>query len=273
MAAMPLLLDGDNLILAAPTASGKTEAALAPLIERYLPAGRTETQLTILYLLPTRALIADLWRRLATPLDVLRVAAAVKTHDLNTFNPTHPAELLLTTPESLDALLAGHPKSLAQVRAVIIDELHGLDGTVRGDQLRVVLNRLRHLRTYAGQVGDAADAQLQYVGISATLAAPETTAARYLPAAQVVTAGQPRTAALDEIALDPGSPAALLAYLDTFRARGWRKALVFATARRSRSVCDRGAGCEFRLWRGGFCPLLQSGTRTAPCHRGAICRG
>ena len=76
----------------------------------------------------------------------MRVSIAVKTRDLNTFDPKRPADLLLTTPESLDSLLAAQPRSLIDVRAVIIDELHVFDGGVRGDHLRVLLNRLRHVR-------------------------------------------------------------------------------------------------------------------------------
>ncbi len=149
-AAIPLLLDGANVVISAATASGKTEAALAPLIERHLPPTHP-TGLTILYLLPTRALINDLSKRLSAPLDALRVAYAVKTHDLDNFDPRYPADLLLTTPESLDALLASAPKMLIGVRAVVIDELHVFDGTVRGDQLRVLLNRLRQVRAHAAR--------------------------------------------------------------------------------------------------------------------------
>ena len=143
LAAIPPLLDSQNVILCAATASGKTEAALAPLVERHLPPTRNTQHVTILYLLPTRALIADIAHRLATPLETLRVSLAVKTRDLDTFNPRRPADLLLTTPESLDALLATKPKTLTHVRAVVLDELHVLDGGVRGDQLRAVLARLR----------------------------------------------------------------------------------------------------------------------------------
>src|SRR5216117_2211445 len=86
IASIPLILDGKNVVLCAETASGKTAAVLAPLIERHLPPVRP-LGLTILYLLPTRALINDLFARLDAPLDVLRVSWAVKTRDLDTFDP------------------------------------------------------------------------------------------------------------------------------------------------------------------------------------------
>jgi ATP-dependent Lhr-like helicase len=80
--AIPPLLDGQNVMLCAPTASGKTEAALAPLLERHLPPVRNTQQLTLLYLLPTHALIAAVANRLATPLEafVRQEAMTYKTN-------------------------------------------------------------------------------------------------------------------------------------------------------------------------------------------------
>jgi ATP-dependent Lhr-like helicase len=231
LAAIPPLLDGHNVILCAATASGKTEAALAPLIERHLPPARNTQHVSILYLLPTRALIADIAQRLATPLATLRVTLAVKTRDRNDFDPRRPADLLLTTPESLDALLAAKPKTLTHVAGVVLDELHVLDGGVRGDQLRAVLARLRQVRAYAAASGDAPDAQIQYAALSATLAEPGTAAARYFPAAQVVSVPGGRDLAIATLPLAADSAAALLDYLATFRVRGWRKGLVFCNTR------------------------------------------
>ena len=218
-------------MLCAPTASGKTEAALAPLVERHLPPTRPIPQLSILYLLPTRALIADLASRLVTPIETLRVTMAVKSRDLDTFVPKRPADILLTTPESLDALLAAQPRLLTNVCAVIIDELHVFDGAVRGDQLRVVLSRLRQVREHAHARGDAPNAHVQYVALSATLTQPETTAARYFPNGQVVQAPGGRALVAEPIAMQPESPAALFDYVQTFRSRGWRKALAFCNTR------------------------------------------
>lgn len=231
LAAIPPLLDGANVMLCAATASGKTEAALAPLIERHLPPDPGEARLTLLYLLPTRALIADIANRLDAPLERLRVRLAVKTHDLDSFDPQRPADLLLTTPESLDALLAKRPRVLTHVAGVVLDELHVLDGAARGDQLRVLLNRLRQVRTFAAQSGDAASSAIQYVALSATLADPAAVAARYFPAAQVVTAPGGRTRQLDLLPLASDDPAALVEFLATFAARGWRKALAFCNTR------------------------------------------
>ncbi len=248
LAAIPPLLTGANVLLAAPTAGGKTEAALAPLIERYLPPLRPPHQLTLLYLLPTRALINDVATRLTAPLAALQVSYASKTHDRNTFDPQHPADLLLTTPESLDALFTGQARLLAQVQAVVLDELHIFADTVRGDQLQVLLHRLREVRAYAAQTGEADDAAVQYVALSATLTAPAAVAARYFPAAQVVEVAGSRPIQAERIALDPDAPSALLDYLATFRQRGWRKALAFCNTRaeiESYAAAVRAAGSPF----------------------------
>lgn len=256
IAAIPPLLQGESVLLCAPTASGKTEAALAPLIERHLPPLRPDPRLTLLYLLPTRALINDLWARLHAPLGTLHISGATRTHDLNTFDPQRPAEMLLTTPESLDALLASHAKLLAEVQAVVVDELHVFEGTARGDQLRALLNRLRQVRAHAYKRGDAENGSVQYVGLSATLAQPEVAAERYFGGAQtqIVRAQGGRPIEAEQIALlqsDPSSedsPQALLDYLGTFRQRGWRKALAFCNTRaeiESYATAVRAAGSPF----------------------------
>lgn len=227
-AAIPLLLDGKNVVLCAATASGKTEAALAPLIERF--SSSRYDGLLVLYLTPTKALVSDLARRLYHPLRRLRWRYAVKTYDRDNFDPKNPARLLITTPESLDALLVSSARILANVQAVILDELHLLDSTPRGDQLRVVLNRLRTVREYAHRVGDAPDATLQYVALSATLAAPEQTTTRYFPDPHVVNIPGSRQIDAELTPLDETGQA-LHEYFGTFRERGWRKALVFCNSR------------------------------------------
>src|SRR5689334_17756036 len=165
LAAIPALLDGQNILLCAPTASGKTEAAVAPLIERHCPPLRSRGGPRILYLTPTKALANDLAARLAHPLEALGLTLGVKTHDLSTFRPARPPDVLITTPESADSTLAAQARAFADLRAIILDELHLFDGTPRGDQLRAVLNRIRRVRAYAFERGDAPDAAIQYVAL------------------------------------------------------------------------------------------------------------
>jgi ATP-dependent Lhr-like helicase len=82
--AIPPILAGKNVLISAATAAGKTEAAIAPLLERHL-FGETTVQTTpalgILYICPTRALVRDLYERLAPPLQSLRISLLMKSGD------------------------------------------------------------------------------------------------------------------------------------------------------------------------------------------------
>jgi ATP-dependent helicase Lhr and Lhr-like helicase len=231
LAAIPALLDGHNIILCAPTAGGKTEAVVAPLVERHCPPVRQGPGPRILYLTPTRALANDLNARLEHPLESLGLTLGIKTRDHSTFRPNRPPDLLLTTPESADSILAARAKTFAGLRAIVIDELHLFDGTPRGDQLRAVLSRIRRVRAYAFERGDAPDAAVQYAALSATLAAPEAAAARYFDDPVVIQIPGSRAIDAEVLPIAAGSAAELIGYLETFRARGWRKALAFCNSR------------------------------------------
>lgn len=229
-AGIPVLLDGEHLLLSAPTAGGKTAAVVAPLIERHCPPNRPGGVLHILYIAPTRALVSDLQSRLAHPLEQLGVRLGVKTGDRD-FGRDRPPDLLLTTPESLDALLATGARLFANLRALVIDELHVFDGTPRGDHLQALLARVRRVRSYAAQHGDAPDDTLQCAALSATIGDPEAVVARYFSPARLVRVAGGRAVAGELVALAPESDAALHQYLGQFRARGWRKALAFCNSR------------------------------------------
>ena len=187
------LLAGENCILVSSTASGKTEAALMPLIERLKQTAKLKAQnsLHMVYIVPTRALTRDLARRLNQPLEQLAIAMQIKTGDEPALKSNRPPQLLLTTPESLDSLLANRPRMLKDVSAVVLDEIHLLDNTARGDQLRVLLNRLRRLRRFAFSRGDSANDEVQFCALSATVQDPLAVAARYFSAPVVIqTTGQ-----------------------------------------------------------------------------------
>ncbi len=233
--AIPPLLAGANLLLCAPTAGGKTAAALAPLLERHCPPRRPPNTLRILYLTPTRALVNDLRTRLAHPLATLGVRLGVKTGD-GSFAAGRPPDLLLTTPESLDSLLATRAALFSQLQAVVIDELHIFDGTPRGDQLLALLARLAQVRAYAASRGDAPDAGLQRVALSATLVGPEAAATRYLGPAQVVRVPGGRALNAELIAMG-ATGAGLHELLASCGRRGWRKLLAFCNSRAEVEAC------------------------------------
>ncbi len=228
-ATIPALLDGDNVIVCAPTASGKTEAVLAPLIERHCQ--HHSPGLRLLYIIPTRALANDLAARITPSLEILRLSLAVKTRDMATFEPHHPSAMLITTPESIDSLLTSHARVFANLRAIIIDEIHLFDGTPRGDHLRVLLNRLRVIKQYAVSQGHTPDSAIQYAALSATLGDPGGIAARYFPAAQVIPVEGRQPIQAEYLFLSPGSVTELSAYLQAFRSKGWRKTIVFCNSR------------------------------------------
>lgn len=171
--AIPPLLEGHSAVLCAPTASGKTEAAVAPLVERHLPVGTDVCRLLIV--VPTRALVNDLFRRLDGPFSDLRLILGARHGERRA---AKGAAAIITTPESLDSMLCRERDRLEHVSAIILDELHLLDGTYRGDQLRILLRRLPSVQT---------------VALSATVPDATAMAQRYISApTTIVEVGEPR---------------------------------------------------------------------------------
>ena len=166
--AIPPVLDGDHALLLAPTAGGKTEAAVFPLLSRMLTEGWSG--LSVLYVCPIKALLNDLEPRLRAygALVGLRVdrwhgdVGAARRRAILRERP----DLLLTTPESIEVMLVSsrsEPRVLFRdLRAVVVDELHAFAGDDRGWHLLAVLERVRRL---AGR-------EIQRLGLSATIGNP-----------------------------------------------------------------------------------------------------
>lgn len=200
--AIPPILAGQNTLISAATASGKTEAALAPLLERHYfaylhsphpppatQAQKTPAPLRILYICPTRALVRDLYERLTPALERLDIPFAMKSGDTGPVSTSQPPALLITTPESTDSLLTRAPRLFTQLSALVLDEIHLFDNTVRGDHLRCLLRRIETIqRFYREQLPQAPLIPLQRVAISATVADPPGIAERYLSEPETVTA-------------------------------------------------------------------------------------
>lgn len=227
-AAIPLVLAGQNILLACPTASGKTEALFAPLIARALEGQFETDQIKVLAIAPTRALVNDLHARLERTLEELGIDCGRQTSD-HRLGAKLPF-LLITTPESLDSMLArrtlygtdGKPEGhlLQSVGAVFIDEAHLFDNTARGDQLLWLLARLRRLKRGAGATAGHS-ASIQVCAASATVSSPEQLARRLLgPEATVVAVpGGRELLVYDDSALDHWSPIADEDSVDTVVAR------------------------------------------------------
>ena len=162
------LLAGDDTLLLAPTAGGKTEAACFPLLSRMTAEGWGAPSLV--YLAPLKALLNNLLPRLETYSGWVGRRAAVWHGDVTSGVRARllrdPPDVLLTTPESLEAMLVSvkvdHYRLFAPLRAVIIDEVHAFASDDRGWHLLGVLERLAQV---AGQ-------PLQRVGLSATVGNP-----------------------------------------------------------------------------------------------------
>lgn len=159
------VLAGSDALLLAPTAGGKTEAALFPLLSRM--ANEDWRGTSVLYLAPLRALLNNLEPRVRGYARWLGRDASVRHGDTSQGVRRRQAverpDVLLTTPESLESILVSatvDPRVvLADVRAVIVDEVHAFAGDDRGWHLLAVLERLTRI---AGR-------PLQRIGLSATV--------------------------------------------------------------------------------------------------------
>ncbi|WP_341483284.1 DEAD/DEAH box helicase [Streptomyces tubbatahanensis] len=162
------LADGADALLLAPTAGGKTEAACFPLLSRMVEENWHGT--SVLYVCPLKALLNNLLPRVETYTSWLGRTAALWHGDV-----TQPRrkrilrerpDVLLTTPESLEAMLVSvnvdHRVFFSGLRSVVVDEVHAFAGDDRGWHLLAVLERLERV---AGR-------PVQRVGLSATVGNP-----------------------------------------------------------------------------------------------------
>ncbi|MCS7258735.1 MAG: DEAD/DEAH box helicase, partial [candidate division WOR-3 bacterium] len=216
---IPEILQNKDVLVISPSASGKTEAVVAPMVEQALTEGRTG--LKILYISPTRALVNDLYRRLVEPINCLELSIERKTGDHPKIFEKALPYILLTTPESFDSLLCRHPKIFLDLRGVILDELHLLHGTPRGDQLRILLERLR--RILDGR-------QIIYAALSATIDDFKI-ADYYFPDPKKISIICVPEKRIIDYKLIPVQQGFITQLINEFIAKGFRKILWFFNAR------------------------------------------
>jgi ATP-dependent helicase Lhr and Lhr-like helicase len=264
----PAIARGESTLILAPTGSGKTLTAFLWCLDRLLfhsaPNGPPGTR--ILYISPLKALAVDVERNLRVPLSGIADLAArsgtpvrspniaIRTGDTPQSERSrfrrHPADILITTPESLYLLLTSEAASaLRTVDTVIVDEIHALVPTKRGAHLALSLERLEAI----------AARPLQRIGLSATQRPLEEVAiflGGYAPSSAprpvtIVNAGEPKRLQLkvelpvEDLPPEPvstpadGSPAKRASIWTTIPPRllkilrGRRSTLIFVNNRRT----------------------------------------
>ncbi|MEN6442270.1 MAG: DEAD/DEAH box helicase [Methanoregula sp.] len=160
------ITEGSDVLVLAPTAGGKSEAALIPVMDDILKHGRTG--ITCLYISPLKALINDQEERFSafcvpTGVTLQKWHGDVPKGDRR-WKDGEPPHILMITPESLEVLLQEKEicPDLHNIRYVIIDELHAFVESERGVHLKILLDRLDRITLYP----------IQRIGLSATAGNP-----------------------------------------------------------------------------------------------------
>jgi ATP-dependent Lhr-like helicase len=166
---IPLILEGKDVLLISATATGKTEAAMLPILHQFLMKGGSRPGISIIYVTPLRALNRDILERMTYWANKLDIRLGVRHGDTSqkerNYQRRSPPDMLITTPETLQAILQGRTikNHLKTVKWIIIDEIHELADNKRGSQLSLALERIKSL----------VEEPPQLIGLSATIGSPE----------------------------------------------------------------------------------------------------
>jgi ATP-dependent Lhr-like helicase len=233
MASVEPVRSGTDCVLVAPTAGGKTEAALFPMLSEMVEGNWSGT--TVLYVTPLRALLNNIHPRVSAYCSWLGRTAGLWHGDIGPSERRRMLadrpDILLTTPESIEAMLVSrrvdHERFLGSVRAVVIDELHAFANSDRGWHLLAVLERVERIAKH----------KIQRVGLSATIGNPEAVGTWM----QGSTEGRKPVVVVREDSSPTVSPEVTLDYVGSMdnaatvisRLHRGDKRLVFAESRRS----------------------------------------
>jgi ATP-dependent Lhr-like helicase len=219
---------GRHCLLLAPTAGGKTEAAAIPVLSRMLTQQWPAT--SVLYICPIKALLNNLEQRLTHYAGLVGRRVEVWHGDVTQSRKRNalkdPPDILLTTPESIEAMLISARLDsqtwFGQVRTVIVDELHAFASDDRGWHLRAVLHRLDQ---YLPQPA-------QRIGLSATVSNPDELLAWFAPRGERTVVGTASVSTDADVTIDHVGSLENAALVATRLYRG-EKRLVFCDSRSS----------------------------------------
>jgi len=158
-----IVRDYDSLLVA-PTGSGKTEAAIVPII-KLISLNKKENGIKAIYVTPLRALNNDVLRRIVSYAEEENLTIEIRHGDTSAKNKKkitdNPPDILITTPESLSVLLtiSNIIKAFQALKWIVIDEVHELVPNERGSHLSLSIERLQALSTH----------KVTRIGLSATL--------------------------------------------------------------------------------------------------------
>jgi len=206
-----------SALLIAPTGAGKTLAGFLPTLVE-LAGGRANGKgLHTLYISPLKALAVDIARNLEAPIAEMALPIRVETRTGDTpasrrqRQRRYPPDIMLTTPEQLALLLASDdaPYLFASLRRIVLDELHALVTSKRGDLLSLGLSRLWRIAP-----------QVRAIGLSATVADPDSLARFLVPQGEDAATKDNNEAAAD-IVVAGGAAAPVVEMLDTRERLPW----------------------------------------------------
>ena len=217
---------GRSALLIAPTGAGKTLAGFLPTLVELSTTSRlvagagraTGKGLHTLYISPLKALAVDIARNLEAPIAEMGLPIKVETRTGDTpvsrrqRQRRYPPDILLTTPEQLALLLASDdaPFLFGSLRRIVLDELHALVTSKRGDLLSLGLSRLWRIAP-----------ELRAIGLSATVAEPESLARFLVPQLSPAAATKGDSGAAADIVVAGGAAAPVVEMLDTRERLPW----------------------------------------------------
>lgn len=146
------LLEGKNILVCTPTASGKTNVAVLAAVKNIL-----EKQGKAIYIVPLKALATEKYKEFRTKYPFLKSAVSIGDFD-STDSKLHNYNFIVCTAEKLDSLIRHRADWVNEVDTVIIDEIHLMNDTHRGPTLEILITTLRHLLK-----------NIQIIGLSATV--------------------------------------------------------------------------------------------------------